>query len=54
MVYFAMGNIDRWYILQWEILIDWVWVATWTYRQIGYGVAMKNVDRLVMGRNVEI
>ena len=45
MVYFAKGNIDRWYILQWEMLIDWVWVATWTYRQIGYGVEMKEMPQ---------
>ena len=36
------------------MLIDWAWIATWKYRQIGYGGATKNVDRLVMGRNVEI
>ena len=45
MVYFAMGNVDGWYILQWEMLIDWVWVATWTYRQIGYMVATKKCRR---------
>ena len=33
------------YILLWEMLIDWVWVATWTYRQIGYMVATKKCHR---------